>query len=100
MNEPTSPSTITNDAAATADLEAGAPQVATSTQPLADRTVPKQPRASRRTTGSGAMGPRMSDESSTPLREELDRAATRAQTTGHRFDLMRYLRLRRRQTRR
>jgi hypothetical protein len=53
--------------------------------------TPRAPRA----VGSGAMGPRMPDDLSAPQREALDRAATDARVTGHRFDLMRYLRLRR-----
>jgi hypothetical protein len=43
------------------------------------------------------MGPcvRRDDEPAAP-REVVDAAAATARTTGHRFDLMRYLRLRRR----
>jgi hypothetical protein len=48
-----------------------------------------------RTQGSGAMGLRLPDDLSAPQREALDRAASDARATGHRFDLMRYLRLRR-----
>ena len=51
-----------------------------------------------RARGVGAMGPRVRrDDEPAPAREVVDAAAATARTTGHRFDLMRYLRLRRRQ---
>jgi len=43
------------------------------------------------------MGPRVRrDDEPAPTREVVEVAAVTARTTGHRFDLMRYLRLRRR----
>ncbi len=54
-----------------------------------------RPRGAR---GTGAMGPRVrrGDDEPAPTRHVVDAAAATARTTGHRFDLMRYLRLRRR----
>lgn len=50
-----------------------------------------------RSLGAGAMSPRqVGGDEPTPAREVIDSAANTARTTGHRFDLMRYLRLRRR----
>lgn len=49
--------------------------------------------------GTGAMSQRancMDDDGPAPPCEAVDRAADAALTSGHRFDLMRYLRLRRR----
>jgi hypothetical protein len=45
--------------------------------------------------GSGVMAARSALDESPPQREALDRAAHAARTTGHRFDLLRYLRLKR-----
>jgi hypothetical protein len=41
------------------------------------------------------MAARSTHEETTPQHEAIDRAAQTARTTGHRFDLLRYLRLRR-----
>jgi hypothetical protein len=45
--------------------------------------------------GSGVMAARSALDESPPQREALDRAAHAARATGHRFDLLRYLRLKR-----
>lgn len=73
------------------------PTTSETTPPTAPATAPMPPPA-RRVRGTGAMGPRVrSDDGPAPPREVVDAAAAAARTTGHRFDLMRYLRLRRRQ---
>jgi hypothetical protein len=78
---------------ATATSGAAATPVAAS-----DAETPKpaaHARTRRRASGSGAMGPRLPDDLPGPQREAMQRAAADARATGHRFDLMRYLRLRR-----
>jgi hypothetical protein len=53
-------------------------------------------RSGARPRGVGAMGPRMREpDDLAPPREAVDHAKHTARETGHRFDLMRYLRLRR-----
>lgn len=50
----------------------------------------------RRLRGFGVMSPRdRALDQPAPPREVVEQAAATARTTGHRFDLMRYLRLRR-----
>lgn len=79
---------------ATAAPAAGADAAAGSDAATPKPTAHARPR--RRASGSGAMGPRLSDDLPGPQREAMQRAAADARATGHRFDLMRYLRLRRR----
>ena len=45
--------------------------------------------------GSGVMAARSPLEETTPQRQAIDLAKQTARTTGHRFDLLHYLRLRR-----
>ena len=64
-----------------------------SAAPVGSARRPDRGRGAR----TGAMGPRVRrDDEPAPPREVVDAAAATARTTGHRFDLMRYLRLRRR----
>ena len=72
-------------------------------EPAAETPVSAAPVESTRRPGrgggarTGAMGPRVRrDDEPAPTREVVEAAAVTARTTGHRFDLMRYLRLRRR----
>jgi hypothetical protein len=51
--------------------------------------------AVRSALGSGVMGARSADEAPNAQREALEHAARDARSSGHRFDLLRYLRLRR-----
>ena len=67
--------------------------------PVTDNTTDTAPAApappATNAVGSGVMAARSPLEETTPQRQAIDLAAQTARTTGHRFDLLHYLRLRR-----
>jgi hypothetical protein len=62
---------------------------------LSADTNPQAAEAGGGMRGVGAMGPRASDAESSPRTDALRTSASEARHSGRRFDLMRYLRLRR-----
>lgn len=66
------------------------------TSPPESAERPARNRIASRPRGVGAMGPRLGDpDEPAPQRQVVEEAKSAALVSGHRFDLMRYLRLRR-----
>lgn len=81
----------------TQDQPAQAPAIEQAPLPPANEPARRRsPARAARPIGTGVMASRTAADEPAAPREVIDQAANTARTTGHRFDLMRYLRLRRR----